>query len=383
MERDTPCEVYKKCGGCQLQNMDYQRQLQWKQGKCRKLLGGFGKVAPIMGMDNPAHYRNKVQRAFQRHRSGRIISGIYQSSTDRVVPVKHCRTEDRTAQKIIRTVGRLTEEFRLTVYDPGSRRGFLRHVLVRRGVKTGEIMVVLVTGTPVFTAKKHFTAALCKAHPEITTVVHNVYTGTLPMILGSNEKILYGSGYIRDQLCGCEFRISSRSFYQINPTQTERLYQTAMDFAALEETDQVLDAYCGIGTIGLVAAGQAARVIGVESNGDAVKDAIENGKRNNRKNIWFQKGDAGAFMKLLRAEGEQVDVLFMDPPRTGADKTFLDAVTQLAPKRVVYISCNPETLARDLRRLQGQGGYQVKGIQPVDMFPHTNHVECVVLLTRA
>lgn len=381
MNTHTPCAVYRKCGGCQLQNMDYPRQLQWKQCRCEKLLGKFGKVLPIIGMSNPYHYRSKVQAAFQTDRGGRVISGVYQSATGRVVATKECQTEDRQAQKIIRTICKLMQSFKLTVFDPVAGRGFLRHVLIRRGFQTGEIMVVLVTGTPIFTAKKHFTAALLKAHPEITTILQNIHKGRLPMVLGAQEKILFGPGYIEDILCGCRFRISARSFYQINPVQTEVLYNKAMDFAGLSPKDQVLDAYCGIGTIGIVAAKSAGRVTGVEVNRDAVRDAIFNAKQNHLKNTWFQVADAGEFMTELSEAKEAVDVVFMDPPRVGADEAFLSALLKLSPKRVIYISCNPETLARDLKRLRG-GGYRVDEIQPVDMFPLTNHVETIVLLQR-
>ena len=382
MNKKEPCPVYRKCGGCQLQNMDYPRQLSFKQNRCQKLLHEFGTVSPIIGMENPYHYRNKVQTAFQRNRSGRMISGIYQSSTDRVVEVKQCQTEDLASQKVIKTVAQLLKDFKLTVYDAKSRRGFIRHVLLRRGFMTGELMVVLVTGTPVFTAKKHFTAALLKAHPEITTIVQNIYQGGLPMILGSQEKLLYGPGYITDLLCGCRFRISARSFYQINPRQTALLYQTAMRLAELTPADRVLDAYCGIGTIGIVAAKQAGHVIGVESNHDAIKDAIVNARENKLKNTWFQAGDAGECITQMAKAREPIDLLFLDPPRQGASSEFLSSLLQLAPARAVYISCNPESLQRDLRQLTGRGRYTVKAMQPVDMFPFTNHVETVVLLTK-
>ena len=381
MSERTPCAVCRKCGGCQLQNMDYDRQLQWKQQKCEKLLASFGRVKRIIGMKDPYHYRNKVQTAFQRDRNGRILYGVYQSSTDRVVSVKLCQTEDKQAQKIIKSIAELLKSFKLTVYDPASRRGLLRHVLVRRGFATGEIMVVLVTGTPVFPANRNFAKALVKLHPEITTIVHNVHKGTLPMVLGPQEKVLYGPGFIRDILCGLKFRISSRSFYQINPVQTEKLYQKAMELAELTSEDTALDAYCGIGTIGLVAAKTAGKVIGVEQTRDAVRDAVTNARENKLKNTWFETGDAGEFMAEYRQSGEGVDVLFMDPPRTGSDAAFLREALKMKPRRLVYISCNPETLARDLRVLCA-GGYRVREIQPFDMFPFTNHVETVVLMSR-
>ena len=294
----TPCPVYRKCGGCQLQNLEYPRQLVWKQDRCQKLLGRFGKVSPILGMECPYHYRNKVQAAFAYDkRRGRIISGVYQSSTHRIVPVDSCQTEDEIADRIIVSVRGLLKDFKLQAYDENTGRGFLRHVLVKRGFATGQVMVVLVTGTPVFTAKKHFVAKLRELHPEITTILQNVNDKRTSLVLGEREKVLYGPGYIVDELCGCRFRISAKSFYQINPVQTEVLYSKAMEFAELTGKEKVLDAYCGIGTIGLVAAKHGAgQVLGVELNPEAVKDAIQNAKENAMKNAWFTRGDAGEFL---------------------------------------------------------------------------------------
>lgn len=375
------CPVYKKCGGCQLQNMDYPAQLEWKQRLCVKLLGGFGQVEKIIGMDNPYHYRNKVQWAFSQDRNKKIISGVYQSSTHRIVPVESCMTEDEKADEIIVSVGKLMKAFKLAVYNEVTGRGFLRHILVKRGFSTGEIMVVLVTGTPVFTAKNHFIRELLKLHPDITTVVMNVNDKFTSLVLGKNEKTLYGPGYIVDELCGLRFRISAKSFYQINPVQTHVLYNKAMEYAGLTGEETVIDAYCGIGTIGMVAAKHAGNVIGVEVNPDAVKDAISNARLNGMNNIRFYKADAGEFMVAMAEENEKCDVVFMDPPRAGSDENFLKSLCTLAPDRVVYISCNPETLGRDLKYLSSHG-YKVKKIQPVDMFPMTNHVECVVLLSK-
>lgn len=382
-EKYAPCPIFRKCGGCQLQNMDYRRQLQWKQEFCRKLLGSFGKIEPILGMENPYHYRNKVQAAFAwDKRGGKIVSGVYQAGTHRVVPVDSCLTEDEKADEIIVSVRKLLKGFKLRPYNEDTGRGLLRHVLVKRGFQTGEIMVVLVTGTPVFTAKKHFVEELLKLHPEITTIVQNVNGGRTSMVLGTNEKVLYGPGFITDILCGCRFRISARAFYQINPVQTEVLYGKAMEFAGLTGKERVLDAYCGVGTIGIVAAKSgAAEVVGVELNRDAVRDAAANARENGLKNVRFTCGDAGAFMEEAALAGEAFDVVFMDPPRAGASREFLTALCALAPRRVVYISCNPETLGRDLSFLRANH-YRAQKLQPVDMFPHTRHVECVVRLEK-
>ena len=373
------CPVYKKCGGCQLQNLTYPQQLRYKQNRVTELLGRFHDVSPIIDMDNSLHYRNKVQAAFGSARNGGILSGVYQSSTHRIVPVDSCMIEDQQADAIIVTIRKLCESFRIPPYNEQTGRGFLRHVLVKRGFSSGEIMVVLVGASPVFPDRNHFTEALRKAHPDITTIIHNINPYRTSLVLGEREKVLYGAGKIEDTLCGCVFRISSRSFYQINPVQTERLYSKAMDFARLTGKERVIDAYCGIGTIGIVAAKQADRVIGVEVNRNAVADAVANAKRNKTANIRFVCADAGEFLNEMAAAGEKADVVMMDPPRAGSSEQFLSAVVNLTPKRVVYISCNPETQQRDLFRLTA-GGYQVKAIQPVDMFPYTNHVETVVLL---
>ena len=375
------CTLYKKCGGCQLQNMTYEEQLSFKQAKAIKTLGRFGHVEEIIGMDKPYHYRNKVQAAFGTTRGGKIISGVYQSSSHNIVLVDECKLEDKTADKIIVDIRKMLPEFRLTAYNEDSGKGFLRHVLVKRAFSTGQVMVVLVTGHHLFPAKKEFLKKLLTSHKEITTVIWNINGGKTSLVLGDREEILYGDGYIEDILCGKRFRISAKSFYQINPTQTEKLYSTAIYFADLTGKETVLDAYCGTGTIGIVASDKAKQVIGVELNKDAVKDAIYNAKLNKSDNIRFCCADAGKFMVGMAEERERVDVVLMDPPRAGSDLPFLKSVVTLAPEKVVYISCNIETQARDLAFLC-KNGYRVKRIQPVDMFPHTSHIECVCMLTK-
>ncbi len=373
------CIYYKKCGGCQLQNMSYEEQLSFKQAKCIKLLGKFCRVQEIIAMENPTHYRNKVQAAFGTTKGGKIISGVYQSSSHRIVCVDNCMIEDEIADAIIVSIRELIVKFKLRPYNEDMGKGFLRHVLVRRGFKSGQVLVVLVTGSIVFPRKNDFIEQLLKLHPEITSIVQNVNNRRTSLVLGETEKVLYGKGYIEDELCGCVFRISPSAFYQINPVQTEVLYNTAIEYAQLDETQTVIDAYCGVGTIGLVAAKKAKSVIGVELNPESVKNAKVNAKTNNAQNIRFVCADSGEFMSNLAAQGECIDVLFTDPPRAGSDERFLSCAVELAPKRIVYVSCNPETLARDLLYLV-RHGYKVKKIQPVDMFPHTTHVECVVQL---
>lgn len=362
-------------------NLSYPEQLKFKQAKVVKLLGSFHRVNSIIGMEHPFHYRNKVQAAFGRTRSGEIISGVYQSSTHNIVKTDSCLIEDKKADEIIVTIRKMVKDFKLTVYDERKGNGFLRHVLVKRGFATNEIMVVLVTGTSVFPSKNNFVKELLKKHPEITTVVQNINNKFTSMVLGDKETVLYGKGYIEDVLCGLKFRISPKSFYQINPVQTEILYGKAIEFADLKGTEKVIDAYCGIGTIGMVASKNAGQVIGCELNPDAVRDARINAKINGVENIEFVCADAGEFMVGMKAQGEKCDVLLMDPPRAGSDKKFLSCAVALAPDKIIYISCNPETQQRDLYYLI-KNGYKVKKIQPVDMFPFTAHIESVVLLKR-
>lgn len=376
------CPHYRKCGGCQLQNMGYSKQLEWKQHLINKLLGSFCKPEPIIGMQNPLHYRNKVSAAFSVDRSGRTISGVYQSSTHRIVPVDRCMIEDRKSDEIIVTIRQLLKSFHITPYNEYKGYGLLRHVLVKRGFGTGEVMVVLVTTSPIFPAKNRFVQALRNRHPEITTVVQNINPGFTSMVLGDREKPLFGNGYIEDVLCGLKFRISAKSFYQVNPVQTEVLYGKAVEFAGLTGREQVIDAYCGIGTIGLIASNRSGTIIAVEQNPDAIRDAGANAKLNAIGNIKFYQDDAGAFLMRMAEEKQEADVVFMDPPRAGSDENFLTALLELSPKRIVYISCNPETLQRDLKFLTRRKEYFVSKIQPVDMFPFTKHVETVVLIQR-
>ena len=378
MER---CPVYKKCGGCDFQGVPYEEQLKIKETQVRQLLAPFCKVHPIAGMKNPYHYRNKVHAVFSHDKKGNAVSGVYQKGTHIVVPVERCMIEDEKADEIIGSIRGLLKSFKIRTYDEDTGYGLLRHVLVRRGFASGEILVVLVTASPVFPSKNNFVKALRKLDPEITTIVQNVNGRGTSMVLGNQEKTLYGKGYIEDILCGYTFRISPKSFYQVNPAQTEILYKKAIKLAGLTGKELVLDAYCGIGTIGLIASRGAGQVIGVELNRDAVRDAVANAKRNQVKNVRFYCADAGKFMVDMAADGVKADVVFMDPPRSGSDVTFLDCLAKMAPKRVVYISCEPESLARDLKYLKKKG-YQAEGAWPVDMFGWTGCVETVVMLSR-
>ncbi|MCI9502268.1 MAG: 23S rRNA (uracil(1939)-C(5))-methyltransferase RlmD [Hungatella sp.] len=375
------CPVSKRCGGCQLLDIPYERQLQKKQRQVEELLKGFCKVYPIQGMEEPFHYRNKVHGAFG-YQKGKVISGIYKEGSHQLVAVEQCMLEDKKADEIIGTIRGLLKSFKIKTYDEDMGYGFLRHVLVKRGFATGQIMVVLVTTSPVFPSKNHFVKALREKHPEITTIIQNLNDRQTSMVLGDRENVLYGKGYIEDELCGRVFRVSSRSFYQVNPVQTEKLYTKAMELAGLTGRETVIDAYCGIGTIGIIAAEKAGKVIGVELNQDAVRDGVGNARRNHIDNIQFYHNDASRFMTRMARNGEGADVVFMDPPRAGSTEEFVEAVKVLRPKRVVYVSCNPETMARDLGFFSKKG-YKAAEAWPFDMFPHTENTEVVCLLKRA
>lgn len=378
------CLAAKKCGGCQFQGLPYEKQLEKKRRLVKECVGDL-RVLPVIGMDEPLHYRNKVHAAFGRDRKGNVISGVYERGTHRIVPVEGCMIEDERADAIIATIRGLLKSFKIKTYDEDSGYGLLRHVMVRTAHATGEILVVLVLASPILPAKNNFVKALRAAHPQITSIVLNVNDRHTSMVLGERNILLHGKGYIEDELCGNRYRISPNSFYQVNAVQTKVLYEKAIEYAQLTGKETVIDAYCGIGTIGMTAAAHAKQVIGVELNPSAAKDAIANARRNACKNIAFYNEDAGDYMRKLAAasaeERVKVDVVFMDPPRSGSSETFLDAVALLAPKRVVYISCDPHTLGRDLEYMR-KHGYRPVECQPVDMFPYTDDIENVVLLER-
>lgn len=374
------CPVSGKCGGCTMIDLPYAQQLEKKQKLVEELIGKFGRVDPVVKMKNPDHYRNKVTSVFAPDRKGKPVCGIYKAGTHEVVSVKSCLLEDLRADRIIGTVFALMESFKLRVYDEDRRTGFLRYVQIRTARGTKQIMVTLVTAQPAFPSAKKFVSALIRRHPEITTVVQNINDKQTTMVLGDREKTLYGPGFIEDVLCKKRFRLSSRSFYQVNSLQTEKLYNIALDYAGFSGRERILDAYCGIGTIGIIASDRCKEVLSVELNTEAVKDAKINVRLNNAKNIEVYRNDAGRFMRDMAAHNEKVDILFLDPPRSGASEEFLDAALQLRPEKIVYVSCEPTTLARDLDLLTG-GGYEMKKAVPIDMFPHTGGIETVCLLS--
>ena len=375
----------KNCGGCPMLGMDYAEQLKKKEDSVRKLLGRYGPVNPIRGMENPFHYRNKVISTFTTGWGGKLTSGIYAANSHKVLPVESCLLQDEVLDKTMQAVRAAANACHYQPYNEDKGTGLLRHCLLRRGVMTGQVMVVLVTAQAILPGAKNFVKALLaeakKQDLTITTVVQNVNDRKTSVVLGDMERVLYGKGFILDTLCGKTYALSPRSFYQINHSQTEVLYGLAVDAAKLTGKEVVLDAYCGIGTIGLTASGRAKQVVGVEVNRDAVHDAIGNAKHNGVKNARFFAADATQWISEAAAAEERADVIFMDPPREGSTPQFIDSVARMAPKRVVYVSCNPVTLARDLELLTRKG-YHVESSTPVDLFPNTEHTEVVCSMTK-
>lgn len=377
-EVNKGCPYVGKCGACHIGNRTYEEELAQKKQQVEKYVKKYCPVKDVSGMYYPYHYRNKVHAVFGRIKD-EVVAGTYEEGTHNIIPISDCLIEDAQASAIIKTVTELIKSFKLWVYNEDTGRGLMRHILIRKGMSTKQIMVVLVTAGPEFPHKNNFLAKLRERHPEITTIVQNINDQQTTMVLGERSKPLYGPGYIEDVLCGLRFRISPSSFYQINSAQTQVLYKKAVQAAALTGTETVIDAYCGIGTIGMTMAAKAGRVIGIELNRDAVKDAKANAKRNNISNIHFVAADATEYMTHMSENGQTVDVVVLDPPRSGSTEAFVRAVAGIAPKRVVYVSCNPETLGRDLAWFAA-AGYRVETAEPVDMFAWTECVETVCSL---
>ena len=376
------CPYFYECGGCQLMHMNYEAQLLYKKNKVKECLYHIGHldidVDSTIGMEDPTHYRNKIQVPIKRVKK-KIVSGFYKEKSHDIVPVEHCSIENKNADQILNTIRNLMKKYHIEPYNEDLRKGVLRHVLIRNSRKSKENMVVLVTNCDAFPGRNDFVKELKKLEPSISTVVQNINLRDTNVILGEKERVLSGKGFIEDTLCGIKFKISPKSFFQVNPVQTEKLYQLAISSAELSENDLILDAYCGIGTIGLIAASKVKKVIGVEIVKEAVFDAIKNAKENSISNAFFYCGDAGEFIQEKFEEGIHFDVVFMDPPRKGSDEKFLNILRKTHPKKIVYISCDPATLARDLNFLSPD--YQIKKVTPIDMFPNTAHIETVVVLS--
>ncbi len=404
------CPYEKWCGGCSMQRLPYSEQLKMKEKQVADLLKNYGRPEPILGMNFPYYYRNKAHAVFGGSLGGKIVCGSYERGSHRIVNIDQCQIEDRACDQVIASVRELLPSFRVEPYNEDTGRGCLRHIIVRRTVDQGQIMVILVTAQPTFPSRRNFVSALKKAHPNITTILQNINGQSTSVLLGERYEVLCGPGYLEDRLMGARFRISPGAFYQVNSQQTRKLYRLAIEMADLKGKERVLDAYCGTGTIGIAAAVDLARrsqeqrkkaeggagrqgrwyreqeedqmeLIGVECNPAAVRDARINARVNGLKRARFVVADAGAFMLAEAEAGRNFDLVFMDPPRAGSTEEFLLALRRLAPEKIVYISCDPKTQARDLRYLDSD--YVIRRIAPVDMFPFTDGIENVVLLERA
>jgi len=369
------CPYYGRCGACAYINMEYQEQLEKKQRYVQSLFGGL-KAEPAIGMENPLHYRHKVYATFGYDEHRHLIAGMYEEESHRLVMVQDCLIQSETANRILGSIVRIAGSMHIEPYQEDFSRGVLRHAYIRVSRKSGKALVVLVIGSRELPGSRVLIHRIMEENPEIDSVVLNWNNHHTSMILGSREKVLTGKGAVEDEIDGLTFRISSRSFYQVNPAQTEKLYQKALQMAELKENEKVLDACCGIGTISLLAAGHAAEVTGVEIVPAAVEDARENARRNGISNVRFICQDAEEYMLTCH---EHFDTVFLDPPRAGFSKEFLDALARIRPKRIIYIACDPATQARDTKYLRTRN-YLVQEIQPVDMFPFTKHVESIVKL---
>ena len=378
------CNLAGRCGGCSFVNIPYADELLDKRVAEEKQLSRFCRVAPILRSDRITGYRCKVQ-AVCGTEDGRLVTGIYRRGSHKLIPVRSCPLEDERAGRILETIRSLSNRYGIVAYDEDMGYGELRHVLIRLAAHADEALVVLVTATDRLTHEADLAAAIHQKHPFVKGVVAVKNRERTSMVLPEDPevRIIYGKGYITDRLCGLRFRISPASFYQVNPYMAERLYKIAMNMAMLRPDESVIDAYSGTGTIACIAASYGAgRVIGVESNPAAVRDAEENARMNGLVNVSFINADASKYMKEAAKRGERCDVLFLDPPRSGASEEFLAAAGRMAPERIVYISCNPDSLQRDLRYVRRFLPYRIIGIQPVDMFPASEHIETVVLLER-
>lgn len=378
---NTLCPASGKCSGCQLSNLDYESQLRLKQSKVNKALRGVCNVEKIVPSPKFLRYRNKATAVFFEDRSKTVRWGIYQSAKGEAAAIEKCFIQPEIADEIFSSLAQLIKSFKVKIYNHSTKSGLLRSATVRVAFATGQVMVTLVTTSAEFSKERSFVNALLKKHPEITTVVRSIYEGDAVIMNGEKELVLSGSGYIEDKLCDKTFRISSSSFYQINRDQTEALYKKAVELSGLDEESVFLDAYCGTGTIGIIAAEKAEKGIGVEVNSSAVEDAKINAQINKADNMEFHCCDAGDFMEKESASGKRFDVVFLDPPRAGCSMKFLKSLLISQPEKIVYVSCNPETLARDLRFLTKKD-YKIKRAIPFDMFPQTGHIEMVVSLDK-
>ena len=384
---DAPCPIYKQCGGCQLQHINYEGQLLYKQKQVKDVLERIGKldlsritVHPTLGMEDPWNYRNKAQVPVGE-REGGLIAGFYQQRSHEIIDMNECLIQQSENDRVVQAIKEICGKYGIKAYNEERHKGWLRHIMVRYGAVTGEMMVVFITRTNDFPHKAKIVEEITAAFPHVKSIVQNINPKKTNVIFGDETTVIWGEEYIYDTIGEIKFAISARSFYQVNPEQTKVLYDKALEYAELNGEETVIDAYCGIGTISLFLAKQAKKVYGVEIVPEAIEDAKRNAELNGIENAEFEVGEVEVVIPKWYKEGIKADTLVVDPPRKGCDEALLRTILEMKPKRVVYVSCNPGTLARDLRVLE-DGGYETLEVQPVDMFPHTSHVECVAVLFK-
>ena len=375
----------KDCGGCQIQELNYNKQLELKTNEVKQVVARIGKLENVdihetMGMENPCRYRNKAQFPIQNI-NGEPAIGFYKKKSHDVIPTDMCVIQHDINDKIIKIIKTYIQAYNISIYNENTHTGVLRHLVTKVGFTTNEVMVVLVANGTNLPHLNELASILEENIPGFKTLVLNVNKAKTNVILGKENKVIYGNGKINDYIGDLVFEISPLSFFQVNPIQTEVLYNKALEYAELKENDTVFDIYCGIGTISLFLAQKATKVYGIEIVEDAIKDAKINAKLNNLNNVEFYVGKAEEVVPKMYSEGKTANVVMVDPPRKGCDEKVLDTIVSMQPDRVVYVSCNPSTLARDLAYLD-ERGYKCVEIQPVDMFPHTMHVECVAKIIR-
>lgn len=379
----TDCITDSQCGGCSLRHMDYDYTMQMKKSSVentlKKALGREILVNESLPMDEPFYYRNKLQYPLGVSENGELIMGVFAKRSHKIILTKHCQIQNELAQKIANDIFVFAKEHKISGYDEKNQTGILRHIVVRVGIKTNEAMVTLVVNDFKMPKEKELVAFLTSQYPEVKTIVKNLNNKNTNVILGTKNEIIFGNGYITDILLGKKFKISNLSFYQVNPIQTEKLYAKAIEYAVLTGCETIFDLYCGIGTIGICAADKAKQLFGMETIPEAISDAKENAKLNQVENSEFFVGDVEKTLpEFMQKRNVNPDVVFVDPPRKGCDKTALETLLKMEPKRIVYVSCNPATLGRDLKMLEDQ--YEIKKLAICDMFPWTAHVECVAVL---
>lgn len=381
-----PCPVAGECGGCSLQHFAYEGQLAWKEERLRQALRRIGRfddppVASILGMERPVHYRNKAQYPVRAGAGGRVELGFYRHGSHELVPTDDCLIQHPAIVEAARAVRTLVEELGIAPYDERTGRGVLRHIVVRASFARRETMVIAVTSTPDLPQREEWTRRAPGAIDSLVSLVHNVQERPGNTVLGERWELLWGAPYLVEVIGEKEFEISPAAFFQVNPVQAARLFEVVRGYAALRGRERVWDVYCGAGSIGLYLADGASELRGVERVAQAVEDARRNARRNGIEHAHFEVGDAELVLPRWVEEGGRADVCLLDPPRKGCDPRALRAVLDTRPERVIYVSCNPTSLARDLRVLV-DGGYRLAEVQPVDMFPHTAHVEAIASLRR-